>query len=198
MIRFEVATESWRPTLHATSLRPLLTITSCLILIGILTSWRSAQAPDVMSVLGAGALASGMVLGLDDEANTMLRSSPTGALTRLIHRLVVLVPSWFVAAAVLVVADRLLFRERSSLPPASACSALVVAGTAVQVWWSRHRVETAAEGAAVAVMAWALAPLLVPSVWFIDGLARAWQTQAPWVLGLSIVLAVGGTIGRSA
>jgi hypothetical protein len=198
MIRVEVATESWRPTLQATPLRPLLTITSCLILIGIFTSWGGAQALDVMSILGAGALAGGVVLGLDDEANTMLRSSPTGALTRLVHRLVVLVPSWLIAAAALDATDRLLFLERSSLPPASACAALVAAGTAVQVWWSRHRADTAAEGAAVAVMAWALAPLLVPSVWFIDGLARAWQTQAPWVLGLSILLAVGGTIGRSA
>ena len=198
MIRADVAVESWRPTLLATPRRPLLAITSGLIMVAVVTSWRSAQASDLMTVAGAGALAGGVALGLDDEANTMLRSSPTGALTRLGHRLAVLVPALLVAAASLVVTDRLLFDQRSTQPSAVALAALVAAGIAVEVWWSRRRHETAAEGAAVVVMAWALAGSVIPDVWLAHRFAEAWHADAPWVLGVSIVLVVAGAGGRGA
>ena len=178
-------------------LRPLVMVTGGLIVIGIVASWRSARAPDLFGI-GAAALAAAVALGLDDEANTMLRSSPTKALTRLVHRLAILVPALIVATATLLVADRALFAERSPLPSASALVALVAAGIAVEVWWSRRRPDSAAEGAAIVVMAWVLAPSLVPGVWIVDRLGRAWQTDALLVLLVSLVLVVVGTAGRDA
>ena len=197
MIRAQVVNESWRPTFKATALRPLVTVTAGLISIGIVASWRSARAPDLFGI-GVGALAAAVALGLDDEANTMLRSSPTNALTRLVHRLAILVPALIVATATLLVGDRILFAERSPLPSASALVALVAAGIAVEVWWSRRRPDSAAEGAAIVVTAWALAPSLVPGVWMVDRLGRAWQTDALLVLLVSLVLVVVGTAGRDA
>ena len=88
----EVATESLRPTLQATPLRPLLAVVSGLILIGVVASWRSDAFPDVVGIVGAGALAAGVALGLDDEADTMLRSSPSCARVRLGHPLTILLP----------------------------------------------------------------------------------------------------------
>lgn len=197
MIRAQVLIESWRPTSRATPLRPLAVVTAGLILIAIVTSWRSARAPDLFGI-GAGALAAAFALGLDDEAHTMLRSSPTNALARLTHRLAILVPALFAAAATLLVADRVLYAERSTLPSASAFAALVAAGIAVELWWGRRRPETAAEGAATFVMAWVLAASLVPDVWIVERVARAWELDALGVLVTSIVLVVGGTIGRGA
>ncbi len=197
MIRVEVATESWRPTFKATPLGPLVAVTSGLILIGIVASWRSARAPDLFSV-GAGALAAAVALGLDDDANTMLRSSPTDALDRLAHRLAILLPALFAASGTLLVADRVLFAERSPLPSLSSFAALVAAGIAVEVWWRRHRPDTAGEAAATFVMAWVLAGSLVSDVWIVEGVAAAWQLDAPWVFGASIVLALCGTLGRGA
>jgi len=197
MIRAQVVNESWRPTFKATALRPLVTVTAGLISIGIVASWRSARAPDLFGI-GAAALAAAVALGLDDEANTMLRSSPTNALTRLLHRLAILVPALIVATATLLVGERILFAERSPLPSASALVALVAAGIAVEVWWSRRRPDSAAEGAAIVVTAWALAPSLVPGVWIVDRLGRAWQTDALLVLLVSLVLVVVGTAGRDA
>ncbi len=194
----DVATESLRPTLQATPLRPLLAVVSGLILIGVVASWRSDAFPDVVGIVGAGALAAGVALGLDDEANTMLRSSPSCARVRLGHRLTILLPALLAAVLTLVAADRLLFAERSSLPSVSALVALVAAGIAVGVWWGRRRPETAAEGAAVVVMSWVIAPPLVPGIRVIDCLGGAWQTQAPWVITLSVVLALAGTAGRDA
>jgi hypothetical protein len=197
VIRVEVATESLRPTCRATSLRPLVVVTAGLILIGVVASWRSARAPDLFGI-GAGALAAAVALGLDDEANSMLRSSPTNALARLVHRLAILVPALFAATLILLVADRVLFAERSPLPSASAFAALVAAGIAVEVWWGRRRPETAAEGAATFVMVWVLAASLVPDVWIVERVARAWELDAPWVLVASIVLSLAGTVGRGA
>ncbi len=128
----------------------------------------------------------------------MLRSSPTTALVRLAHRLAILVPALLAATATLLVVDRVLFAERSTLPAASAFAALVAAGIAVEVWWGRRRPETAAEGAATFVMAWVLASSLVPDVWIMERVARAWELDAAWVLGGSIVLALCGTLGRGA
>ena len=197
MIRAQVITESWRPTLRATPLRPLVVVTGGLIVIAIVTSWRSARAPDLFGI-GAAALAAAVALGLDDEANTMLRSSPTNALTRLLHRLAILVPALIVATATLLVGERILFAERSPLPSASALVALVAAGIAVEVWWSRRRPDTAAEGAATFVMAWVLAASLVPDVWILERVARAWELDAPWVLVASVMVALAGTVGREA
>jgi hypothetical protein len=197
VISAEVATEARRFTLRATSLRPLATVTSGLILIGLVASWRSARAPDLAGA-GAGALAAAVALGLDDEANTMLRSSPTNALARLAHRLAILVPAVIAATATLLVADRILFAERTPLTPASSFGALVAAGIAAEVWWSRHRPDTAAEGAATLVMIWVLGSSLVPDVWIVERVARTWELDAPWVLVVSIVLVVGGTVGRGA
>ena len=197
MIRAQVLTESWRPTFRASPLRPLVVVTAGLILMAIVASWRSARAPDLFGI-GAGALAAAVALGLDDEAHTMLRSSPTNALTRLGHRLAILVPALFAATVILLVADRVLFTERSSLLPPAAFVALVATGITVEVWWSRHRPDTAAEGAATFVMAWVLAASLVPDVWIVERVARAWELDAPWVLVVSIVLVVCGTIGRGA
>jgi hypothetical protein len=91
-----------------------------------------------------------------------------------------------------------LFAERSPLPSASAFAALVAAGIAAEVWWGRRRPETSAEGAATFVMAWVLAASLVPDVWIAERVTRAWELDSPWVLVVSIVLVVGGTIGRGA
>ncbi len=189
--------ESWRPTLRATPLRPMVAVTAGLMAIAFVASWRSARAPDVFGV-GIGALAAALVLGLDDEANTMLRSSPTSALVRLAHRLAILVPGLLAASATLIVADRFLFAERSPLPSASAFAALVATGIAVEVWFGRRRPEMAAEGAATFVMAWVLAASLVPDWWIVERLAVAWQLDAPWVLGASIALGLCGTLGRGA
>ena len=197
MIRAQVVNESWRPTFKATALRPLVTVTAGLISIGIVASWRSARAPDLFGI-GVGALAAAVAWGLDDEANTMLRSSPTNALTRLLHRLAILVPALIVATATLLVGERILFAERSPLPSASALVALVAAGIAVEVWWSRRRPDTAAEGAATFVMAWVLASSLVPDVWIVERVARAWELDAPWVLVASVMVALAGTVGREA
>ena len=128
----------------------------------------------------------------------MLRSSPTNALTRLLHRLAILVPALIVATATLLVGERILFAERSPLPSASALVALVAAGIAVEVWWSRRRPDTAAEGAATFVMAWVLAASLVPDVWILERVARAWELDAPWVLVASVMVALAGTVGREA
>ena len=198
MITVDVAAESWRSTLHATPMRPLLIVASGLMLVGVVASWRSGALPEVVGIVGAGALAGAFALGLDDEAIAMLRSSPTSALIRLGHRVAVLVPAMIAAAVVLVVAERLLFAERTALPSISATSALVTAGVAAEVWWSRRRRESAAEGAAVAVIAWALAPSMLPGWWFVDRLGHLWQRDASWVCVLSVVLAVAGTAGRDA
>jgi hypothetical protein len=189
--------ESWRPTIRATPLRPIGVVMIVMMAIGVIASWRSARAPDLMDV-GAGALAAALALGLDDEANTMLRSSPTAALVRLAHRLAVLVPALVAATVALIVADRFLFAERSPLPSISSFAALVAAGIAVEVWWSRRRPETSAQGAATFVMAWVLAVSLVPDVWILGRVALAWQRDAPWVLGASIALGLCGTLGRGA
>jgi hypothetical protein len=198
VITLEVAAESFQPTLRATPLRPLLAVVAGLLLVGTVTSWSGDALPDLVGAIGAGALAAGLALGLDDEANTMLRSSPTGARSRLAQRLALLVPALLAAAVTLVVADRLLLAQRSSLPSPASLAALVVAGVGVEVWWSRRRPETAADGAAVVVMSWVIAPSVVPGIRVIDRLGEAWQTQAPWVLALSVVLVVAGTAGRDA
>ena len=198
MIRVDVAAGSWRSTLRAMPLRPMLTVVSCLMLLGIVVSWRNDALPDVVGAIGAGALAGAVALGLDDEANAMLRSSPSSALARLGLRLMILLPVLLAAVLTLVAADRLLFAERTSLPSAPALMALVAAGIAAEVWWGRRRPENAAEGAAVVVMSWVIAPSFVPGVTVIDRLGGAWQTQAPWVLALSVVLVIAGTAGRDA
>ena len=84
------------------------------------------------------------------------------------------------------------------MPSASALVALVAAGIAVEVWWSRRRPDTAAEGAATFVMAWVLAASLVPDVWIVERVARAWELDAPWVLVVSVMVALAGTVGRDA
>ena len=198
MTQLRVTTESCRPTLRVTPLRPVLAITTGLILLGVVTSWRTAAFPDTLGVVGAGMLAAGVVLGLDDEANTLLQSSPTCARVRLGHRLAILVPALFASVVTLIVVDRLTFAEHSTLPTFASLSALVAAGVAVEVWWSRRRPETATEGACVAVMAWAFAPSLLPDVWIVDRLGGAWQTDAVSVLVVSLVLVVAGTAGRGA
>jgi hypothetical protein len=198
VIAVEVAAESWRSTVQATPLRPLLVVVSGLMLVGLVTSWRSAALPDALGIVGVGALAGALALGLDDEANAVLRSSPTSALGRLAHRLTILVPALLAASGALVVVERFLFAERSALPSAWAFAALVAAGVAVEVWWSRRRPETAAQGAATFVMVWVLAVSLVPDVWILGRVAVAWQLDAPWVLGASLVLAVCGALGRGA
>jgi hypothetical protein len=142
--------------------------------------------------VGAGALAGGVALGLDDEAASMLRSSPTHALDRLGHRLTVLVPASMAAAAALVVTDRLFVPGPSAIPAVTAITALVAVGLAVQMWWSRRWADTAAEGAAAVVTAWALASLLAPDLLFLHRFAGAWRTHAHWVLGLSVVLVITG------
>ncbi len=196
MLRAQIAAQSWRPTVLATPLRPLFGIWCGLVVLAVVTSRRSVDGFEVMGAVGAAALAGGVTLGLDDDANVMLRSSPTGALSRLGHRLVVLLPALFTATATLVVADRLLFVPRPVLPSAVALTALVATGIAVEVWWSRRRPETAAEGAAVAVMAWVLVESLAPDVWLLQRFAEAWHTDALVVLGVSIVLVLAGTAGR--
>lgn len=198
MIAVEVAAESWRSTLRATPLRPLLVVVSGLMLVGVVNSWRGAALSDVVGIAGVGALAGAVALGLDDEANAMLRSSPTTALIRLVHRLAILVPALLGSAVALIVSDRLFFAERSTLPSAASLVALVVAGVAVEVWWSHRRPDTAAEGAAVVVMSWALAPSFVPDVRLVGELAEAWQSRAPWVFVVSVALVLAGTAGRGA
>lgn len=197
MIRVEVVSDAWWPTFKATPLRPMLVTTATLILVAVVASWRSVHAPDLVG-LGAGALAAAVALGLDDEADTMLRSSPTNALARLAHRLAILVPVLVAATVALLVADRLLFAERTPLPSASALAALVAAGIAVEVWWSRRRPESSAEAAATLVMAWVFAASFVPDVWILERVAVLWRVDDPWVLVASIVLVIGGTIGRGA
>ena len=192
-----VATASWRATVRATPLRPLVVITCGMIMIATVVSWRSRTAPDLLGI-GAGMLAAAVALGLDDEANTTLRSSPTTASARLAHRLAILLPALFAATVTLLVAERVLFVERTPLPSALGFAALVAAGIAVEVWWSRRRSDRAAEGAATFVMAWVLAASVVPDVWILERVARAWQLDAPLVLGISILLALAGTLGRGA
>ncbi len=198
MITLQVANEAWRPTIRATPLRPVLVITSGLLLIGVVTSWRTEALPGVLGVVGVGGVAAGVALGLDDEARTLLRSSPTCALLRLGHRLAILVPALIASVVTLFVVERLLFAEQSTLPTFASLSALVVAGIAVEVWWSRHRPETAAEGAAIVVMSWTIAPSLLPGVSIVDRLGGAWQTDAVSVFVISLVLVVAGTAGRDA
>lgn len=190
--------QSVRPTILATPLRPLLTATTALLVVMVITSRSIEQAPGAMIVAAVGAIAGSVILGLDDEANSTLRSSPTVALVRLVHRLAILVPVLLVAVAALVVADRLLYARASPLPSPTAFVALVTAGVAVQVLWSRHRPDASAESAAVAIVTWALAGTLVPNVAPLPTIADAWLTRAPWVLGVSIVLIAAGTAGRDA
>ncbi len=198
MIRIEVTAQSVRATLHATPLGPLLAATSMLILVAGVVSRLGANASDLVSVAAAGALAGGVALGLDDEADSMLRSSPTCALSRLGQRLIVLVPALLAAAAALGVTDQLLFHGPSARPSAVAFAALAAVGVAVQVWWRRRWPDTAAEGAAIVVMAWALAGIPGPDALFLHYVADVWHTHAPWVLGLSIVLVITGATGRRA
>ena len=198
MFRVDVAAQSLRPTLFATPLRPMAAITTGVLSIAVVSSWCGVQTSDVLGVVVAGALAGGVALGLDDEGNASIRSSPTAASVRLAHRLLILIPALLVAVGVLAVADRVLFVELSVGPSALALVALVAGGIAVEVWWGRRRPETAAEGAAVVVMAWALSGSLAPDVWFVHRLAEAWHADAPLVLGVSIVFVVAGVAGRGA
>ena len=184
--------------LRATPLRPLTTVTVGLILVAVAASWRSSRAPDVLGTIAVGALAAGVALGLDDEAATMLRSSPTGAFTRLALRIVSLAPALLGAVASLLVADRLLFAARTAVPPLAALGALVMTGIAVDVWSSRRWPEASAEGAAVAVMAWVLAGLLAPDVWLAVQIADAWRAESGWVLAVAAGVAVAGTCGQGA
>ena len=198
MFRADVAVQSLRPTLLATPLRPLAAITSGVLLIALVSSWRGAQTSDVLGAVVAGALAGGVALGLDDEGKSSLRSSPTDASARLAHRLFVLIPALFVAVGVLAVADRVLFVEQSARPSASALAALVATGVALEVWWSRRRPETAAQGSAVAVMVWVLAESLAPDVFLVHRLAEAWHTDVAVVIGVSMGIVIAGVAGRGA
>ncbi len=190
--------QSLRPTIIATPSRPLLTATTVLLVVMVITSRSNEQAPGPMVIAAAGAIAGSVILGLDDEANSTLRSSPTSAFVRLAHRLAVLVPALLVAVAALVVADRVLFARASPLPSPTAFVALVTAGVAMQVVCSRHRPDASAEAAAVAVVAWSLGGTLAPDVAIMRTVADAWINRAPWVLGVSIVLIAVGTAGRAA
>jgi hypothetical protein len=196
MSRVEVAVQSVRPTLHATPLHPLVVTTSGLLLVAVAMRWSGVQGSAMLGVAGAGALAGAVALGLADEADAMLLSSPTGALRRLGHRLVILVPASAIAATALAVGDRLLVPGPSAMPSAVAVVALTAAGLVVQIGWSRRWPATAAEGAAVFVLTWALAGLLVPEVPFVHRATVAWHQHAPWVLGVSVVLVITGSIGR--
>jgi hypothetical protein len=196
MIRTQVVVQSARATVRVTPLHPLFAATSILIFVAVVTSRLGVQASEVLGLVGAGALAGGVALGLDDEAASMLRSSPTHALDRLAHRLTVLVPASMAAAAALVVTDRLFVPGPSAIPAVTATTALVAVGLAVQMWWSRRWADTAAEGAAAVVTAWALASLLAPDLLFLHRFAGAWRTHAHWVLGLSVVLVITGATGR--
>jgi hypothetical protein len=198
MFRTEVAAQWLRPTWHATPLRPLLFVTASLMFITAVTSSAGLRASGVPGGVAAGALAAGVALGLDDEAHTMLGSSPTGALHRLGHRLLLLVPAVVAATAVLVASDRLLFDRRSEMPSALALAAIVATGVAVEVWWSRRRPDTAAEGAATVTMGWALAGPLVPDVTMIQRVADSWRLDAVWVLGMACLLVITGATSRPA
>jgi hypothetical protein len=198
VFRTDVAVQSLRPTLLATPLRPLVAITVGLLSIAVVSSWRGVSTSDLLGAVASGALAAGVALGLDDEAHSSLRSSPTAAPVRLAHRLFILIPALLAALGVLAAADRVLFVERSVRSSPLGLAALVAAGVAVDVWWSRRWPATAAEGAAVVVVGWSLAGSFTPDMWFIQRLVEAWDVDAPWLLVSSLVLVITGCAGRSA
>jgi hypothetical protein len=197
-MRPDVAAHALRSTIHATPLRPLLTVTSGVLLIGAITSRHSTQVPDVMVIAVVGALASGVVMGLDDEAHEVLKTSPTTALSRLALRLAILVALFFGAAGALVTADCMLFSQRSATPAPMAVAALVAAGIAIEVCWSRRRPVLAADGAAVVVMVWSLSGALFSDAVLVGAITDAWRGHASLVFVLSLLVVIAGTSGPEA
>ncbi len=197
MIESEVVTQSFRATVSVTPLRPLAAITAGLVSIAVVASWRVPEVPDVLVMATPGALAAGVALGLDDEGFRFIRPVPTTALARLGLRLAVLIPVLIAAIALLLVTDGLLFDSPVDASSASV-AALVAAAVAVDVWWSRHRPETAAEGAAAVVVGWSLSASVLPDVAVLQAGANWWHTHSFAVLGLSVVAAALGLRGRAA
>ena len=198
MIGSAVVTQSLRATIAVTPLRPLAAVTAGLAAVAMVASWRLPNVPDVLVMAAPGALAAGLALGLDDEGFRFIRVMPTTALTRLGLRLSVLIPVLIAATASLLVAGGVLFDAPVDAPSLGAVSALVAAAVAVEVWWSRPRPETAAEGAAAVVVAWSLSATMLPDVVWLQTGANAWHTHSPAVFGLSVVAAIVGSCGRAA
>ena len=198
MIGSAVVTQSFRATVSVTPLRPLATVTAGVVAVAVAVSWRLPEVPDLLVSVTPGVLAAGVALGLDDEGFRFVRVVPTTALARLGLRLAVLIPALIAATVSLLVAGGLLFDSKAEAPSLGALSALVAAAIAVEVWWSRHRPETAAEGAGAVVVAWSLSSSILPDVAALQAGANAWHTHALAVFGLSVVAAVVGSCGRSA
>ncbi|TFH16991.1 MAG: hypothetical protein E4H05_06630 [Acidimicrobiales bacterium] len=173
-------------------------MTAGLVAVSVMASWRLPEIPDLVAMAAPGALAAGVALGLDDEGFRFIRMVPTTALTRLGLRLAVLIPALIAATAVVLVVGGLLFDASVRAPSLGAAAALVAAAVAIEVWWSRHRPETAAEGSAAAVVAWSVSASILPDVAVLQAGANAWHTHALGVLGLSVVAAVVGSRGRAA
>lgn len=198
MIETAVVTQSFRATAAATPLRPLAAVTAGLIVMAGVVSWQSPDAPELIVAAAPAALAAGVALGLDDEGFRFIRTVPTTALARLGLRLAILVPAMVASAACLLVAGRLFFDGLGDPPSPSALAALVGTAIAVEVWWSRHRPDYAAEGAAAVVVAWALSPSVLPAIRVLQDGAYAWHTHALVVLSISVVAAIVGSRGREA
>ena len=198
MIDSAVARQSFRATVSVTPLHPLAAVTAGLVAVSVVASWRLPEIPDVVAMAAPGALAAGVALGLDDEGFRFIRVVPTTALARLGLRVAVLIPVLIAATAVLLVVGGLLFDSPVDAPSLGAFSALVAAAVAVEVWWSRHRPETAAEGAAAVVVAWSVSSSILPDVAVLQAGANSWHTHAGALLGLSVAAAVVGSRGRAA
>ncbi len=198
MIQSAVVTQSFRATVAVTPLRPLAVVTAGLVAVAVAASWRLQEAPDVLVMAAPGALAAGVALGLDDEAFRLVGPVPTTAIARLGLRLSVLIPALLASVVGLLIAHELLFARTLRAPSAGAVSALVAAAIAVEVWWSRFRPEGAAEAAAVVVVTWSLSAFVLPPVDAIQAGADAWNRYPLVVLGVSVVAAVIGSLGRAA
>ena len=192
-----------RPTSRATPFQPLLGVTLALVTLGAIVGARTNQAPTELVVAAYGAIAAGVVLGLDDEAKVMTRSLPATAIARLFHRLLLLGSAAVAASALLLSADRLFFDQPAATPPAVAILALTSTSIAIEVWLARRRPDAAADAAAVSVMVWALSATLLPDLVVVrsislQSISEAWIDRSWWVLATSSVLTVLGTTGREA
>ncbi|MGA9278038.1 hypothetical protein [Ilumatobacter sp.] len=198
MIEPAVATQSIRATVSVTPLGPLAAITTGLVTIGAVMSWRSSQVPDVLATVAPGALAAGVALGLDDEGFRFIRALPTTASARLMLRLVVLLPAAMISVTMLLIARAWFFDQHAGSVSPAAVSALIGTAIAIAVCWARHRPESAAEAGAAVVVVWTLAEAYVPDIAVFRSAASAWHTDPFAVLGVAVVLTVVGSSGRTA
>lgn len=192
-------TAAWaRPTWRSLDWRPLVLVTGAELVAVLALGMATVTVPaPALAILAAALVLAAAVLALEDEARALLAALPTSGARRLVHRLVLVVPST-VAVLVLLGAAEAIADVVDAGPPGAAgapsVAALGLSGLAVRGGLIR-RSRRAGTIAAAVPGAWVLWGSIAGGPEIVVAAANAWSRQ-PGIVALIAVLVVVATAER--